>query len=405
MFPAGARTIFWTKDGQKLSVCGGGTVSALRESSLPTGSISSAGGGSENWEGDGRQYQSPFLAGYTTMSRKLIVIVAAVIAVGGGVIAWLILSKPALPEGFAGGNGRLEAKQVDIATKYPGRIKEVLADEGDMVDAGQVVATMDTEPLEAQLRQAQAQIREAEDNRRTALAEVTVKQAEFAYSDKQYKRSAELVTRGAVSQQERDIDYAHLEVNRAALLGAKAQSVRAQSSIDAATAEAERLKAEIKDSVLKAPIRGRVQNRLAEPGEVLPAGGKVLALIDLSDVYMYVFLPSLVAGKVPLGAEARIVLDAAPEYPIRATVSYVSPSAQFTPKTVETAEERHNLTFRVKLQIDPTRLRQFEPFVKVGIPGMGYVRYDANAQWPESLQPKAVNPGDVWNATGSVPKQ
>jgi HlyD family secretion protein len=339
------------------------------------------------------------------MSRKLIVIVAAVVAVGGGVIAWLILSKPALPEGFAGGNGRLEAKQVDIATKYPGRIKEVLADEGDMVDASQVVATMDTEPLEAQLRQAQAQIREAEDNRRTALAEVTVKQAEFSYSDKQYKRSAELVTRGAVSQQERDIDYAHLEVNRAALLGAKAQAVRAQSSIDAATAEAERLKAEIKDSVLKAPIRGRVQNRLAEPGEVLPAGGKVLALIDLSDVYMYVFLPSLVAGKVPLGAEARIVLDAAPEYPIRATVSYVSPSAQFTPKTVETAEERHNLTFRVKLQIDPTRLRQFEPFVKVGIPGMGYVRYDPNAQWPESLQPKAVNPGDVWNATGSVPKQ
>ncbi len=339
------------------------------------------------------------------MSRKLIIVVAAAVAAAGGVVAWFILSKPALPPGFAGGNGRLEAKQVDIATKYPGRIKQVLADEGDNVDAGQVVATMDTEPLEAQLRQAQAQIREAEDNRRTALADVTVKQAEFAYSDKQYKRSAELVTRGAVSQQERDIDYARLEVNRAALLGAKAQAVRAQSSIDAAMAEAERLKAEIKDSVLKAPIRGRVQNRLAEPGEVLPSGGKVLALIDLSDVYMYVFLPSLVAGKVPLGGEARIVLDAAPEYPIRATVSYVSPSAQFTPKTVETAEERHNLTFRVKLQIDPARLRQFEPFVKVGIPGMGYVRYDANAQWPESLQPKAVNLGDVWNATGSIPKQ
>ena len=335
------------------------------------------------------------------MLRKVILIAVAVLAVAGGVAAWLILSKPALPPGFAGVNGRLEAKQVDIATKYPGRIKEVLADEGDTVDEGQVVATMDTEPLEAQLRNAEAKIREAEDNRRTALAEVVVKKAELAYSDKQYKRSKELVVRGAVSEQERDIDLARMETNQAALLGAQAQAVRTQSAIDAATAEAERIKAEIKDSVLKAPIRGRVQNRLAEPGEVLPGGGKVLALVDLSDVYMYVFLAESVAGKVALGAEARIVLDAAPEYPIRAVVSYVSPSAQFTPKSVETAEERHNLTFRVKLQLDKNKLRQFEPFVKVGIPGMGYVRLDNNAEWPAMLQVKAV-PAQLWKPTGST---
>jgi HlyD family secretion protein len=116
---------------------------------------------------------------------------------------------------------------------------------------------------------------------------------------------------------------------------------------------------------------------------------------------MYVFLPEPVAGKVALGAEARIVLDAAPEYPIRAVVSYVSPSAQFTPKSVETAEERHNLTFRVKLQLDKSRLRQFEPFVKVGIPGMGYVRLDNSAEWPPMLQVKAV-PAQLWKPTGST---
>jgi HlyD family secretion protein len=204
----------------------------------------------------------------------MILVTVAVIAVGGGVIAWLILSKPALPPGFAGGNGRLEAKEVDIATKYQDRIAEVLADEGDTVDAGQVVATMDVEPLQAQLRNAQAKIKEAEDNRRTALDEVVVKKPELAYSEKQYNGSKELVGRGAVSEQERDIDLAHLETNRAALLGAQAQAVRTQSAIDAAIAEADRLKAEIKDSVLKAPIRGRVQHRLAEPGEVMPTGGK-----------------------------------------------------------------------------------------------------------------------------------
>lgn len=333
------------------------------------------------------------------MSKKLIIVALIILAIGGGAAAYIILSKPALPEGFAGGNGRLEAKQVDIATKYPGRIKTVLADEGDTVDAGQVVATMDTEPLEAQVREAQAKIREAQDNRRTALAEVSVKQSELAYAEKEFRRSKELVVRGAVSEQEKDIDLARAEVARSALLGAKAQAVRTQSAIDAATAEAERLKAEIKDSVLRAPVRGRVQTRMAEPGEVLGGGGKVLALVDLSDVYMYVFLPELVAGKVALGSEARILLDAAPEYPIRALVSFVSPTAQFTPKTVETAEERHDLTFRVKLQLDANRLRQFEPFVKVGIPGMGYVRFDRSAPWPPLLEVKAVNPSQLWNAT------
>ncbi len=337
------------------------------------------------------------------MKKKLIFVCLAIVAIGGA-FAWWYLSKPALPPGFAGGNGRLEAKQVDISTKYAGRIKEVLANEGDTVDAGQVVATMDTESLEAQLRQAEAKIREAQDNRNTSLAEVTVRKSELDLADKQYKRSKDLVVRGAVSEQERDIDLARADSARAALVGAQAQAVRTQSAIDAAKAEADRLTAEIGDNTLKSPIRARVQSRMAEPGEVLPAGGKVLALTDLSDVYMYVFLPATVAGKVALGSEARIVLDAMPEYPIRTVVSYISPSAQFTPKTVETAEERHNLSFRVKLQLDKERLRPYERLVKVGIPGMGYVRFDNNAAWPPMLEakPDAQIP---WNTTGNTGAQ
>src|SRR6185436_18167144 len=100
-------------------------------------------------------------------------------------------------------------------------------------------------------------------------------------------------------------------------------------------------------------------------------------------------------------SDARIVLDSAPQYPIRAFVSFVSPVAQFTPKTVETAEERHNLTFRVKLQLDKNRLREFEPLVKAGLPGMGYVRFEPNSPWPQTLEPKAVVPSDLWKPTGS----
>ena len=339
------------------------------------------------------------------MSRRLILIVIVVIAVGGGVAAWLILSKPALPPGFAGGNGRLEAQEIYVSTKFPGRIKDVLFDEGDTVEAGQVVARMDTEALEAQLREAEAQVTSAQDSRNVALAQVRVKQAAYDYAAKQYARSKELVGKGAVSQQEAEIDNARMLASHAEVDGAKVQVTQTLSAIDAAKASADRLRVNINEAVLVSPIRARVETRLAEPGEVLASGGRVFSLNDLSNVYMYVYLPESVTGKVPLGSEARIVLDAAPQYPIRTFVSFVSPMAQFTPKTVETAEERHNLTFRVKLQIDKSRLREVEPLVKVGLPGMGYVRWDTSAQWPDKLQSKASVPTNLWQPTGSAAGQ
>jgi HlyD family secretion protein len=331
--------------------------------------------------------------------RKLILICLVVLAVGVGIALWWFLSRPKLPPGFAGGNGRLEMQQYDVSTKWPGRLTKVLVDEGDTVDPAQVVATVDTEPLEAQLRSSEAKIKQAEDDLRTAQARIQAKQAEFAYNTQEYKRSKQLVSRGAVSQQEAELDRAKADASQADLLGARSQASAAQSAIASATADAERLKAEIADYTLRAPLRARVETRAAQPGEVLGAGGKVLTLDDLSDVYMYVFLPTDTVGKVALNSEARIVLDAIPQYPIKAFVSFISPNAQFTPKTVETAQERHNLTFRVKLQIPKDRLREFEPLVKAGVPGMGYVRLDQNLDWPAQLQWKDPRNAPWWHST------
>jgi HlyD family secretion protein len=333
-------------------------------------------------------------------SRALWIFAIGALAIAGG-IAWYVFSRPALPAGFATGNGRLEANQVYIANKYSGRIAEVLVNEGDTVQPGQVVARMDTSALDAQLREAEAQIKAAQDDRNVAQAQVSVKQADFDLANKQYTRSQQLVPGGAVSQQEADVDNAAMLASKAQLVGAQASSTQTLSRIAAAQATADRLRAEIKDAVLVSPIQARVETRLAEPGEVLPAGGRVFSINDLSDVYMYVYLPNEVTGKVPLGSEARIVLDAAPQYPIRAYVSYVSPVAQFTPKTVETSEERHNLTFRVKLQIPRERLQQFAPLVKTGLPGSGYVRF-TNADWPANLQVKSQVPADLWKPTGAT---
>jgi HlyD family secretion protein len=336
------------------------------------------------------------------MSKKKLLIALGVVVVVGAGVAWWILSKPKLPPGFAGGNGRLEAQAINVSAKYAGRLKDVIPHEGDTVDAGQVVATIDTEPLEAQFRASKAQIVEAQNNLRTARAQVNSTQAQLNLANKEYKRAEKLVATGAISAQERDADLAKVEVTQASLAGYQAQVTRAQSAIDGQTAESERLQAVIKDNTLRAPVRARVQSRLHEPGEVVAEGAPVLSLLDLSDVYMYVFLPTAAAGKVAMGSEARIVLDAAPQYPIRAVVTFISPNAQFTPKTVETAEERHNLTFKVKLQLNREKLRQYESYVKAGLPGMGYVRYlDNTADWPPMLQQKPVSQVP-WAATGST---
>ncbi|HEX4738781.1 MAG TPA: HlyD family efflux transporter periplasmic adaptor subunit [Allosphingosinicella sp.] len=369
-------------------------------------------------------------SGFLGLSRRTWIFILIALLIGG-YVTWQILSRKSLAEGFAAGNGRLEANELYIAAKFPGRIKEVLVNEGDTVEAGQVVARMDTEELEAQLRQALARIREARDAERVTRADVATKQSQMAtraseinakvanlnYASQQYSRSRGLVKTGAVSEQEAQLDSsqmltaraevvgsrANLAAARAEVTGAQALVGRSASTIAAASAEADRIRAQIKDAVLVAPIRGRIESRLAEPGEVLGAGGRVYSLVDLSDVYMYVFMPEKVTGKLALGSEGRIVLDSAPQYPIRAQITYISPTAQFTPKTVETQEERHNLTFRVKLQIPRERLKQYEALVKAGVPGMGYVHVDEKAPWPADLQPPAKIPTNLWNPA-SQPK-
>src|SRR5690606_12465972 len=177
---------------------------------------------------------------------------------------------------------------------------------------------------------------------------------------KRHARSATLVKRNAMAQQQLDDDLARLQSAEAELAAARAQvssaaagiaaarsqAVEAESAVEAARASVERLQADLDDSQLKAPRAGRVQYRVAQPGEVLGAGGKLLNLVDLTDVYMTFFLPERQAGRVALGSEVRLVIDAAPQYVIPARVSYVASVAQFTPKTVETASEREKLMFR-----------------------------------------------------------
>ncbi len=350
-----------------------------------------------------------------TLNKKWIVKVGVVAAVAGlSVLAWHSFQPTHLSDGFAVGNGRIEAVEIDIAAKTPGRIKAILANEGDFVTAGQVVAYMDTEVLESQRREAEAQLRQAqsamersrslvvqrEAEKAAALAVVAQRETELTLARKRLARSEPLATDRAIALQELDdaraaaegaaatvaVAKAQLAAAGSAIVTAKSQVLEANSVIEAARATIERLQADIDDSALKAPRDGRVQHRVAQPSEVIGAGGKVLNLLDLTDVYMTFFLPTLAAGRVTIGSEVRLVLDAVPEYVIPTKVSFVADNAQFTPKTVETASEREKLMFRVKAQIDPELLKKHIHKVRTGLPGVAYVRLDSKGEWPAALQ-------------------
>lgn len=340
------------------------------------------------------------------------IVVAAVLA--GSYYFWRFYDGSGLPAGIVAGNGRIEAVEIDISARTPGRIKEILADEGMFVEAGQVLARMDTEQMEAQRRQLEAQLKRASIGIETAGALVRQRNAEKAAAqavvaqreaqqdviDKKLVRSEQLARTGNLSQQLLDNDRAaaleaaaavnaaraQLAATQAGISAAQAQVIDAEASVDAARAAIESITADINDAVLRSPRDGRVQYRVAQPGEVLPSGGRVLNLVNVGDVYMTFFLPTAEAGRVAMGTEVRLVLDAVPQYVIPAKVSFVADVAQFTPKTVETEEERQKLMFRVKAQISPELLREYIQYVKTGLPGVAYVKLDPEAEWPAQLR-------------------
>ncbi len=345
--------------------------------------------------------------------KKLVPLVIIALVALAGYFVWQSTQDKGPGEGFVSGNGRIEATEINVSAKLAGRIEEILVREGDFVDAGQTLVIMQTDTLQAQLNEAKAQHQQAISNQANAEAQVAQRisdkaaaqaivaqrESDLNAANKRVARSSVLHGQGAMTVQEFDDDEAAVQSARAAVTSAKAQvdvaqaaiaSARANVGSVAATVKATeatiaRIEADIADSMLTAPTGGRIQYRIAQPGEVMGAGGKVLNLVDLSDVYLTFFLPETAAGKVAQDQEVRLVLDAAPERIIPAYVSYVASVAQFTPKTVETESERQKLMFRVKAQIRPELLKCFMTQVKTGLPGVAWVRLDHDKEWPSEL--------------------
>ncbi len=304
---------------------------------------------------------------------------------GGGYYAWK-QAHPPLPSGISMGNGRIEADEIDIDTKFAGRVAELLADIGDRVTAGQVLARMDTSDIAQSLSKSEAQIRQARHAVDEAQANLVQQATQKTLAEQEMDRARSLLKNGWTTQEIADQRQQALDGATAGFRAANARVLVAQHALEAAEHDAGFYRVQIADNTLVAPKPGRIQYRLANIGEVLPAGGKVFTMLDLSYVYMDIYLPTLEAGKVKVGADARIVLDAYADHPIPAKVSFVASQAQFTPKTVETQTERDKLMFRIRLRIDQERLLAHADAVRSGLPGVGYVHWDPAAGWPKNLQ-------------------
>ena len=321
--------------------------------------------------------------------------------------------KPYDPEEFVMGNGRIEATEVTISAKLAGRIEKIYIEEGDLVTNGQKLVEMQTDELRADLLKAKAALAQAVAAVKKAESTISVKEAEvltaresIAEKRSQLKgienkeRRFKSAAAGAVPVTEIEDIETSILTHKAQLASAEASAKKAEaeveaarSSLEAAKADVEaqkaaiaRIEVDIKDSTIVAKHDGRIQYRIAQLGEMVGSGAGILNLVDLTDVYMTLFIPEKLVGKIAQGAECRIVLDAMKEWPIHANISYVSSIAQFTPKTVETEVEREKLMFRVRARIPAENLKKYIEYARTGLPGVAYVRLDPEAEWPEFLQ-------------------
>lgn len=311
------------------------------------------------------------------------------LATMAGGLYWWMHRLPPLPAGIAVGNGRIEADPIDIATKFAGRVFELRVDEGDMVKAGQALAIMDTRDLAESLKKARAQVALWEKSVGEAKANLEQIRSQVVLATQEMDRTRHLFQNGWATRELFDQRLQQLNSARAAEAAGVARVNVAEHALDAALHDAALCEVNIADNTLVAPRDGRIEYRIANVGEVLPAGGKVFTMLDTTYVYMDIYLPTLTAGRVKVGDDARIVLDAYPDHPIAAKVTFIASQAQFTPKMVETQSERDKLMFRVRVRIDLDRPGARAASMTSGLPGVAYVRFDPNAAWPERLQGKS----------------
>ena len=366
-------------------------------------------------------------SGFT--KNKIMIIIAACVMVAGVYAGYTtFVVGETMPEGLILANGRIEGDTLVVAAKVPGRIKAVYAEEGDTVALGSTMAELDDSQIKAKTEQAKAALAAAEAgsdasaqaldllkrettiqmeksaaavaNARAVLTKAKAQERQAAKDAERFKvlaaegsigrqkaeqaalaweaaRNDRLSAASAVLVAEKQQEDAHLGSRRIKAKTAETLSVAARAEqAKAAVHEAESV---FNDLTVKAPGKGVVTSKITNPGEVAAAGAPLFTLVDLDALYLKVFVPEKEIGRLKLGQKARIFLDSMPDKPFDGTVKTISSKAEFTPKEVQTPDERVKLVYAVKIYLDTNQDHAVSP----GIPADAVIRWDENVTWTE----------------------
>ena len=296
--------------------------------------------------------------------KKLIPLFALIaIAIGSWWAYTQYVKVEALPAGLVQANGRIEGDMVSVSSTYPGRIARITVEEGDAVTAGEVL-------VELEAREIEAKVRQAEQAAEAVRHEVEAVSSQCEQTERDAQRYEELYAEGTATKREAEQAELADRVAQEKRIAAEAQLNQAKAAYDEACVARDEL-------TLSAPSDGVVTNRLHEPGVVIAAGSPVLTLVDLDKLHLKVYVPENMIGQLRLGLPAKIYSDAFPDEPYDATVSYISSRAEFTPKEVQTPDERVKLVYAVKLAVNDNTDHRLTP----GIPADAVIRWDDSAEW------------------------
>ena len=290
-------------------------------------------------------------------------------------------TKKDLPDYIIYGNGRIEGRETQIATKFSGKVEEIFTEEGQEVKKDQILMKIDSRSMEAQLESMKSQSEQILKEIDSVNAEIKLINSDIKLYSKDVDRIKKLVKDDFASEAQYDQKINMLEKSKASFAGAEAKKEALQNSYKATLADIKSLEIDIGDMTIHAPSDGLITYRLAELGEILQSGQSVFVMINPDELYMTLYANQLKSGKIKIGDKGFIKVDALPDKVFDAYVSFISSEAEFTPKEVETRSERQKLVFRLKLNVKDNSKRT----LKVGMPGMGYVKIDDSKDWPKEI--------------------
>jgi len=283
--------------------------------------------------------------------------------------------------------GTIEATEVDIRSEASGKILALHFDEGDWVKTGDVLAEIDHEKLDIELAQAKAKLAEADAQLTMLIKGLRDKEVERAYesllesevllkdSKREYTRIQKLYDEKVVDLGTRDKTEAAYEAAakryeiakknyEIAVEGSRKEEIQAGKAFkEAAEAQVKLIEKQIEDATTIIPIDGVISERYVELGEFVSIGSLLATVIDLKHVWLMAYVSETNLGKVKLGQVGKVMVDSFPKKEFIGKVTYISPEAEFTPKNIQTKEERVKLVFGVKIEVENP-----EQELKLGMP-------------------------------------